>query len=349
MSRREKKHVALYNKLKNQILGGELKNGDKLPSEAELNEESSMSRQTVRQALEALEKEGLIRKVRGSGSYVQYQTEHPKTRRIAVITYNIATSVFPVVLSEIESVLFEHGYSTELYSTMGKVEKERNILMQLLDRPVDGIIMHATQSALSCVNKDILLKLRERGVKMLFMDCYYLDPEFVDVPRITMEDYNGAHSLVTQLIGEGHKMFGGVFCYGNCHLVNRFNGVRKAIVENGLHYTDELFLVVEGEKSLRAQLDVEISKQIAASSAVICATGILAASFLECLQKCGLGNVRTFITFDEVQLPSVPGLEVLMLRHSSVEMGRLCAKNIIRLIEGMTADSVELPWTLVRQ
>jgi len=57
--------------LRNRILGQEWKEQEKLPSENELAVLYRASRVTVRQALNTLEKDGLIRKVRGSGSIVQ--------------------------------------------------------------------------------------------------------------------------------------------------------------------------------------------------------------------------------------------------------------------------------------
>lgn len=59
--------------LRKAILDGELRTGDRMPSEAELARQFSVSRPTIREALSALESQGLIRKVPGAGggSFVQ--------------------------------------------------------------------------------------------------------------------------------------------------------------------------------------------------------------------------------------------------------------------------------------
>jgi GntR family transcriptional repressor for pyruvate dehydrogenase complex len=59
--------------LREAILSGTFRRGDKLPSEVELAESFSVSRTTVREALRALASEGLISKVPGAtgGSFVQ--------------------------------------------------------------------------------------------------------------------------------------------------------------------------------------------------------------------------------------------------------------------------------------
>lgn len=50
----------VINQLKEEILGGHLKPGDKLPSERQLSEEFQVSRLTVREALRVLENSGLV-------------------------------------------------------------------------------------------------------------------------------------------------------------------------------------------------------------------------------------------------------------------------------------------------
>jgi GntR family transcriptional regulator len=56
--------------IRQEIISGRLSPGDLLPSESEFCERYGISRSTVRQALAALEEEGLVVKRRGKGSFV---------------------------------------------------------------------------------------------------------------------------------------------------------------------------------------------------------------------------------------------------------------------------------------
>jgi len=60
----------LHNDIKDQIISGTYKEGDILPSEHELRRTYSVTRATVRQALDELVKEGYITKRQGKGSIV---------------------------------------------------------------------------------------------------------------------------------------------------------------------------------------------------------------------------------------------------------------------------------------
>ncbi len=57
--------------IKNKIKSGEIKKGDKLPSERELAESLSVSRTSVREAVRALEVIGLVESRQGAGNYIR--------------------------------------------------------------------------------------------------------------------------------------------------------------------------------------------------------------------------------------------------------------------------------------
>lgn len=75
--------ISLYRQLetiiRGQIIDGELRPGDRLPSEADLSTQYSVSRATVRQALESLEREGLINRHVGRGTFVRALTTQADT------------------------------------------------------------------------------------------------------------------------------------------------------------------------------------------------------------------------------------------------------------------------------
>ena len=66
-----KLYIQIYNQIREAILDGTYKVGDKLPSEKEFCEMFGVSRVPVREALSALELNGLVESVHGAGVYVK--------------------------------------------------------------------------------------------------------------------------------------------------------------------------------------------------------------------------------------------------------------------------------------
>ncbi|MGH3750476.1 MAG: GntR family transcriptional regulator, partial [Micromonosporaceae bacterium] len=75
------KYRALADDLKRQIESGELAPGALLPSEAALEQETGMSRITIRQAIKHLRRQGLVETVRGSGTTVREPRPAPRLGR----------------------------------------------------------------------------------------------------------------------------------------------------------------------------------------------------------------------------------------------------------------------------
>jgi GntR family transcriptional repressor for pyruvate dehydrogenase complex len=77
IKKRENLANALFGAILKSIMDGELKEGDRLPSEEALSEQYNVSRPTVREALARLRAGGIIVSRQGAGSYVGRQPNQP--------------------------------------------------------------------------------------------------------------------------------------------------------------------------------------------------------------------------------------------------------------------------------
>lgn len=96
------KYLAIYQKIKQQILDGEYKINGKLPSSPILAEEFGVSALTIKKALDLLVRDGYIIRRRGSGTVVQDWNQQEKARMIQTLTGTKA-----VYGSEVESKIIE--------------------------------------------------------------------------------------------------------------------------------------------------------------------------------------------------------------------------------------------------
>ena len=65
-------YEVVYEDIKDKIMSGEFVLGTKLPSEIDLMDIYDVSRSTIRQALSRLKSEGLVRQVKGTGTFVNH-------------------------------------------------------------------------------------------------------------------------------------------------------------------------------------------------------------------------------------------------------------------------------------
>ena len=97
-------YYQLMTLIKEYIISGVLKENDLLPSESELCEQFSISRTTARQAFTALEKEGLVTRLRGKGTFVS----KPKLRRSLNSLYSFSGQMNQLgLLADSEILSFE--------------------------------------------------------------------------------------------------------------------------------------------------------------------------------------------------------------------------------------------------
>ena len=139
------KQTAVMTHIMEDIQSGRYADGSRMPTEAE--------------ALAALEAQGVIRRVQGSGSYVNHPSQRrKKTGQIAVICTYISEYIFPSILRGIEQVTKENDYQLLMNSTNNSIASERAILSKLRDNPPDGIIVEGTKTALPNPNRELSAK-----------------------------------------------------------------------------------------------------------------------------------------------------------------------------------------------
>lgn len=204
----ETKYQNLINYIQEQITDGQLGPGEKVPSENQLAERFHISRQTVRKAIGTLEEEGLVQRIRGSGTYVSFDRRKNLEKRnsIAVVTTYVDSYIFPRILQGMQNTLYESGFSVQIYITNNTLDREKGILKDLLKRDdVAGMIVEGTKSGLPNPNLELYRHLMMRKIPLLFFNTYY--PE-LEVPHVSLNDADTAYKAVRYLIEKGHQKIG---------------------------------------------------------------------------------------------------------------------------------------------
>lgn len=353
MKQHEPKYISLVNWIKNKISIRELHPGDKLYSENELSEMFGLSRQTVRHAIGILEEEGLVERVRGSGTYVGSRrgTIRKKTMNIAVISTYVDGYIFPPTLQGIVQTLSAAGYMTQIAFTNNRVENERRILEGILEKDnVDGVIVEATKSALPNPNLEYYRELRKRQIALLFFNCKY--PE-LDAPIVALDDQKVAEDAVNYLLEQGHRKIGGIFKADDGQGRLRYVGYINALLKAGISVDDRkiLWIDTEDQKDLK-NIRSSVLRRLTDCTGVFCYNDEVAFGLIEMLQKEGfrIPGQLSVVSVDASDLSLLSEPRITSIPYPMEELGQKAAENMLHLIEEADYDGNYLyrPEVLVR-
>jgi GntR family transcriptional regulator, arabinose operon transcriptional repressor len=356
------KSLPKYLQLKEEILSwihtGRLKPGDQIPSENEISEQFQMSRQTVRQTFGLLEKEGLLLRVQGKGTFVSESIagRSAEVQTIGMLTTYISDYIFPHIVRGTESALRSRGYRLVLSSTDNDKQREKESLSVMMNEPISGLIIEPTKSAEGNPNLGFYLSLDVQQIPYIMINASY--PE-LHCPSLKVDDEAGGYMAAEHLIQLGHKRIAGFFKTDDLQGVNRLKGFIKA----HQHYRIPLHpaLVVHYRTEEKHTKPMEETARILGSddgrpTAFVCYNDELAVQLLDPIRQFGLlvPDDISLVGFDDSPLATAMEVKLTTLTHPKSEMGAAAAELLISMIEkgldGFTAENkIFSPELIIRE
>jgi GntR family transcriptional regulator of arabinose operon len=332
--------------LRSKILTGVYAAGDMLPSENELAAAEKLSRQTVRQALAILEREGRISRRRGSGSVVtESGAKREKTYNIAVVTTYISEYIFPDILRGIEQVLSQNGYTPFISATYNRVDNEREILKTLLTKPIDGIIIEGTKTALPNPNIDLYRSINDARIPLVFINGYY--PDFKPPVFVVADDRAGGAAAVQLLLGKNRRRIAGIFKSDDIQGHRRYAGYAEALREAMLPIQDDhiLWYTTETREKL---IETNLPDILRGCDAVVCYNDEVAMQVLGVLKDSQIdvpGQVA-IVSFDGSMFSDITSPRLTSLLLEKEEVGRTAAVKLVNMIKGIREEPYVMSWSM---
>jgi len=351
------KYQVIADELRIHILAGKYANDQALPTEYGIAEEYRVSRQTVRQALSVLSKEGLIEKRQGSGSYIRRPSPRDDTvsanRTVAVITTYISDYIFPSILREVETVLSRNNCTPSLFATQNQVANERRILMNLLQgAPVDGILVEGTKTALPNPNIDLYRQLLDREIPLVFMNGNY--PNLPGALSVLDDNFNGSRMLVEYLHRKGHQNIAGIFKSDDIQGHQRYEGYIATLRDLGLPLDDRWVFWYNTdmkESLLKGGSMDEIIRTLQGCTAVVCYNDEIANRLVSELMKrhFKIPEDMAIVSFDNSRYSDLSPVPITSLSHEENNVGRLASELLVKQLSGETGNSQKAPWILMEK
>lgn len=226
-------YLQLIDMLRSQIQDGKLEPGQALPAERELSHKLKINRRTISRAMSILEREGLVRKIRGSGVFVEEQNDfvafnnsssHSKVVAISIpecIENSHAAEIAKGAIARLE----ENGIQAlRIHYIRAQEEREH---ISLNRNFLAGVILYhflLDDHVLKNIGHFISIGLPVVGIGN------FMQNEF---DRIRSEDEAGAATVVDYFVNSGHKNIAFVSVKNKNLSSQRFSGYEQAMKKNG--------------------------------------------------------------------------------------------------------------------
>lgn len=330
------KYQQVIDWVKSKIEDGTFSYGDRLMSENELCEKFGLSRQTVRHATGELEKQKIVTRVRGSGTYIGSSYQPVRTEKhmnVALVSTFYENYIFPPTIKGIERVLSRNGYSLQVNFTDNHVSREKMILENILEKDiVDALIVEPAKSALPNPNLELYEAFRTRHIPVLFFNAIYPGLSF---NCIRLDDEQVGYQAAMTLIEAGHRDIGGLFKSDDLQGHLRYAGFLKAVTEHHLHVSQEKVVWLDTPMTTRLQeMEDYLMLRLKGTSGIVCYNDNVAGQVLSMCESRGIRVPEdlSLVGIDDAVLAGSNRIGLTTIPHPKEQMGQKIAENILRMI-----------------
>ena len=288
------KQALVYNWLRDYIEENRFSVSNKLPSENALTRRLNVSRDTVRSAMNTLEREGLIYRVQGSGSFfnkavaVSDKERRPgASKKVGVILQGQDPDANMGLLTGIRSVFLEENTDLRIYFTNNRFSNERACLDEVMHNNFDGFIIDGVMASIANPNLECYHQILGKKIPIIFYNNYYKD---LKCSKVINNDIACADELVARLARLGHKKIMGIFVTDNYQSVEKFCGYVKALRKYNCVFDDDYVKWCVSSSAYKKSFEKEISKFVKGHpecTAIVCCNYMLLKMVQHVLQEAG--------------------------------------------------------------
>lgn len=347
-------HRAIYDQLSATISAGTYRDGDRLPSEAELCKQFGASRITVAKAIQTLQADGLVVRRAGSGSYIQLPTPTATYQFGLLIPDLGGTEIFEPICQGIMRSPQAKSHSL-IWGHSAQQESERessalSLCRQFIGQRVTGVFfapLEYTESK-ERVNNQIVAELRQAGIPIVLLDrCYYPYPKRSNLDRVGIDNHRASFVVTQHLWQQGARRIVFVARRRSAStMVERVSGYHFALHECGSDYAGAAqYGDVEDAAFMRHLLESE------KPDGMVCGNDLTAARLMRTLIELGVRvpeQVR-LVSFDDVHYAKFLPVPLTTIHQNCGQIGRTAMALMLDRVENPQRPGVDLlvPFELV--
>ena len=281
-----------------------------------------------------------VEKVRAAAEQLGYRPDPlaramitGRTRIIGLVVAYLENQFYPVAIELLSRALQEKGYHVLVFMAENSTEKVPQVMQELLDYQVDGII-----TASVAMTNDLTARCRAAGIPVVMFNRGQ-DEE--GLSEVTSDNLAGGRRAAQHLIDAGHRRIAHIMGWqGSSTGRDRARGFAEALQAAGL----KPFAMIDGmySRDVASAAARDLCAGDQRPDAIFVGNDHMAFSVMDALRfELGLsvpGDV-SIIGYDDVPLAAWPSYNLTTIRQPVRRMVEATVEILLNQIEGETAPS----------
>jgi LacI family transcriptional regulator len=244
---------------------------------------------------------------------------------LGLIITNIVNPFYSVIALAVEQAARKRGFGLIVGNTDEDINRERELVDELLIRRVDGLLIVPAGGDHSYLTAELA-----RGVNVVFLGR---PPGRVRADVVLVDDYGGARDGGLHLISQGHRRIGFV---GNQQGVytaaRRLRGFRAALKQAGLSLPESLARSGSQDVAAGQAAAEELLRLPDPPTALFASNNRNSIGALRAIRA--VGRPVGLVGFDDFELADMIEAPFTVVAYDSDEMGRIATDLLVDRIQG---------------
>ena len=259
-----------------------------------------------------------------------------KSKNVGVVLPIINRNFFSNVIRGVEEELNPMGYNVIICQTHDDEKKEADVIQNLLNAQVDGIIMSIARHTKKTGHFEQVLK---KNVPLIFFDRKM---DIKGASSVTLDDYRGAYEATQHLIDQGCAKIAHFTVDRSLEIYkNRFEGYKQALLDNDIGFNEKYLLGLESKIEAGKEAAKKLMELADPPNALFSASDLAALGAIQYLKEIGLCIPEDFcvVGFSNEPFTQFMELPISSVDQSPMLMGRTAAKVFLEQIDSDTVKT----------
>jgi LacI family transcriptional regulator len=257
--------------------------------------------------------------------------KNQRTKKIGIIIPEIVHHFFATVISGIEQIANENGYTVIVCLSNESFTKEVINMEMLANGSIDGFIISLSKETQFKGDFHHITEVMNQGMPVVMFDRITNE---IYCDKVIIDDKQAAYEAVQMLIDRGKKKIALVTTVDYVSVGKlRTDGFTKALLDNDLKFDENLIIKIEDIENCEIKIGKLIEDK--AIDAILAVNELFAVTIIKMANKMGLKVPEdlSVIAFTDGIISQYSTPTITTVSQNGIKMGQKAAKMLIERIE----------------